>query len=237
MNKEQTEVLSELGAKPRITVLAISPDGPWGKAWGMKTKAASTARALKSCREHVRKGERDCVVYAVNGKQTLPGTIDIKRIQQRYKAVHGQKAASFFGLAAIEFTGSRDAALKELEFTKSDGQAWRTIPKSRALKRQLTGQGLVSVGKDGWAIFLTEDHAYHDTKVGRGTFEQWAISENGLLCMFFGKYENGKLRSNACMVIDKISRGEMRYNWGPNGKNRARRGFVVAGDPGKNAVK
>lgn len=237
LNKEQTGVLSELGARPGGTALAISPDGAWGTAWGMSTKAKSTARALANCREHVRKGQRDCVVYAVNGERSLPDTIDIKRIQQRYKAIDGKKAASFFGLVPIEFTGSRNAALKEFEFTNSDGQAWRTIPKSRALKRQLTGRGLVGVGKGGWAIFLTENHAYHDTKVGRTTFEQWAISENGLLCMFLGKYENGISRSTACMIVHEVSRGEMRYNWAANGRNRARRGFVVAGDPGKNSVK
>ncbi|SMX43217.1 hypothetical protein [Actibacterium lipolyticum] len=237
LNNEQTKVLSELGARSGITALAISPDGAWGTAWGWNTMAKSTAQALSNCREHVKMGKRDCVVYASNGKRILPDTIDIKRVQQRYKAINGKKAASFFGLAPIEFTGSRNEALQEFEFTKSDGQAWRTIPKSRALKRQLTGRGLVSAGKDGWAIFLTEDHAFHDSKVGRSKFEQWAISENGLLCMFFGKYENGKSRSTACMVIDEISRGEMRYNWAANGDNRARRGFIVAGDPGKNSVK
>lgn len=236
LSKGQNQALVELESESGNKSFAISPDGPWGRAWGNKSASQSEKEALAFCREHVRKGQRDCVIHSTNGKNKLAASIDVTRVTQRYKARHGQNAAKFFGLAAIDFQGSRQEALKEFELTQNDGQAWRSIPKDRKLEQQLTERGLISVGKDGWALFLDKVEARHYAKGSPSTFKEWVVSKNGLLCMYFGEFDNGRKRGDVCMLIDSISRGEMRYSWAlVNGQSK--RAFAVAGNPGRSAVK
>ena len=207
LTPQHKQALAETKSNPNHSALAIAPGGQWGSAWNYSSAEEANQRALNNCKSYLKRGNLDCVIVAQNGKMIVGKTVDLVSITKVYKPLNGKKAARFFGGVNIQFQGDRVKALEQYEFTKRDGQAWRTIPKDMALRRALTNHGLASNGQNGWAIYLGEKEAtqYASPKSGKvmvSTFKEWAISKDGLLCMFFGKHANGNPRSTTCMIIE-----------------------------------
>ena len=240
LTQQQSKNLAKTMFQPGHSAFAAAPGGQSGWSRNYTTAASADARALEECQSRLSKGDLNCVIVARNGEMVVGDTVDIAKITAVYKPIRPRKAAEFFGLVSIPFQGNRDRAVEQYDFTKRDDQAWRTIPKDRSLEYALTGHGLVSSGPMGWAIFLEEERAilYAQTQSGRilvSTFEQWAVSDDGLLCMFFGRHANGNPRSTTCMIIESAGNGEMRYTWA--WQRTLRKGYIVAGDPGRGGAR
>lgn len=243
LTERHQEKLAELQNKPQHSALAVSERGAWARAWGKATSKIAVDDVLKNCRKHLKKGDLDCVVVAVDGKFIAASEVDVKRITQRYRAVSGKDAVKFFGVVDLSFKGNPDRAREQYELMKHDPEAWRSIPKSQKLKKALTKFGLVSNNATGWTIFLDKGKAVHASSQSKGnvlssTFQHWEISQDGLLCLFLGSFDTGKPRSNSCMIIESAQNGVIRYNWASYSSGaRMRKGFIVAGDPSVASVK
>lgn len=243
LTAKQERALSEMPQKKAHAAFAASPGGQWGRSWGKSSAAAAERAALEYCQEHLRVGKPGCAVIYSKGRMASQGRVDVPRVSEVYKAINGSKAAQFYGMLGQSFQGNVARAQAQYKMTRSDGQAWRKIPKSRAMERALTGAGLVNAGQNGWAVYLDGDRAIHYASPKRGkvlksVFKEWAISEDGLLCMFFGAHASGKKRSTTCMIIASMQQGVIRYNWA-HAKSMAnmRKGFIVAGNPGRSAAR
>ena len=245
LTQHQRKALAATVGQSGHSAFAAAPGGQWGYSRKYATATSADAVALGNCQAHLSKGDSGCVIVARNGKMAVGKTVDVAKVTEVYKPINGRKAIGFFGLVSISFQGNRDRAIEQFDFSMRDGQAWRSIPKDRALERALTGRGLVwsgPKGPSGWAIFLGENEAIHYANSSRGkvlvsTFKEWAVSEDGLLCMFFGRWANGNPRSTNCMIIETAENGEMRYTWASNNRKLLRKGYIIAGDPGKGAAR
>lgn len=58
---------------------AVSPDGPYGVAYGFLHSSEAQKSALQRCNEAVRKGQMLCVVYDLNGIRQLNFPITVNR--------------------------------------------------------------------------------------------------------------------------------------------------------------
>jgi hypothetical protein len=245
LNKKQEKALAETARKPKFTAFAAAPGGVWGNAWNFNTQELADEKALNGCAPYLKKGRPKCVIVARNGKIVVGKTVQVTKVKAQYKPIDGKNAARFFGLVNTSFSGNEEKARQQHNPSQNDVNAWRNFPKDKKLSQTLTNKSLVNAKKKGWAIFLGKSGAVHYGHGNRGVFaaqyNEWAISPDGLLCMFFGTFPNGKQIDMKCMVIGNIKKGQIGYSWAESNSNakpfKLRKGLLVAGNAGVAAVR
>lgn len=219
---------------------AISPDGAWGWAAGRGSVAVAEADALQFCRERLRAGRRDCLVYAANGKVVAPATVATRTIRAVYAPVYGQKAAAFFGVSPVSFKADVPAAAALLARIEENPGLIASLTPDRALMGQLTGRSLTTVRSRGFSFYLGQGTA-RVTSQGRGgllvvNLPGWVATREGVLCAPSGRWSSGKPTGHRCMLLHAMSGGRVDMAWGFT-PTKIQKGLVIAGDGGLAAVR
>ena len=221
--------------------MAISPDSAWGRTWDYVSLEEAKTNALGFCRENLRRGQRDCVIFSIDGKVAVTPVIQTKVVSQVYKPVHGKKAAAFFGLRAVNFQGNRANATAQWKAIKANPNALNNMPANADLARQLLGSSIALNSAGGFSIAFTRYGARQGSKANRGAlyenYANWTITQDGLLCMWQGYWESsGKSLGTKCLIIESIKAGKISFAWG-NSQRTLRKGLIIAGDAGRGAAK
>ncbi len=241
LTRQQERGLAEALAARTPNAFAVSPDGPWGWAYGYGSLEAATARALGNCRQHLRAGRRDCIVYAQNGRVVAPAVVETRRVQAVYAPVNGRTAPSVFGLADVSFQGNRAAAEAQLAALQADPSLRGRLRSDPALRRALTGRSLVSDQRNGFAIWFDgtggEQHSKANSGILEMGFREWVATPEGLVCMFDSAWiGTGKPAGTRCLILASINRGAVRFAW-DGSANALRNANLVAGDARLGAVR
>ena len=241
LTAEQSKKFIETKSKRNHTVMAISPDSAWGRTWEYRSLEEAKTNALGFCRENLRKGHRDCMIFSVNGKVVLGPVAKTKVVSKVYKPVSGKKAAAHFGLRAINFQGNRAGAIAQWNAVEANPNAVNSLPVNKALGQQLLGSSIALNSVRGFAIALTPYGARHALKTDGGAlfanYSNWTITPDGLFCMTNGHWEStGKALGPNCMIIDSIKSGQVRFSWAGS-ITQSREGLIIAGDAGRGAAK
>ncbi|MEQ9694470.1 hypothetical protein [Shimia sp. SDUM112013] len=125
------------------TGFAISPDGAWGQSHGFASADAAAARAMSFCRSYMRKGQRDCILFAVNGKVVAPAVVQTKTVQALYKPIDAKAAPSVFGYAPGSFKGNKSAARAEYKALEKNPALRNTMVRDAAFELMLTNRTLM----------------------------------------------------------------------------------------------
>ncbi len=232
LTKKQGRAAAQIAQQKQPTVMAISPDGAWGNSWGTQTLDQGKARAIQYCRQNLKPGQRDCMVYAVNGKPVLPAVVSTKRVSKVYKPLSARSAAAFFGLAAVNFRGNPELALADYQALKANPA--HALRGDSRLQAVLKGKSLMHARKSPeFAIALEarggEQHARGNSGVIWMRFDRWVATRDGLLCLYNRVWSTGKQAGTECYIINQIANGKVSGAWAS--KPRTNRPLlVIAGD-------
>lgn len=231
LTERQADVLADLNAKDAPSALAISPSGSWGTAWGQRSEDAAREVALRNCRQHLREGWGDCLLYAVNGDRVAPDVVDVSTVNQRYRELDLASADAFFDRSDVSFASDGTEAFAQFARIRENSNALAAMQRNTDLEEQLTGSSLVE--RSGQVVWLGESEATIRTRAQSGILEEgfrnWRITDAGLLCLNFGQYvSTGRQIGMKCIVLRRIGNGEFEFQWAANGIQR--RGIVVSGD-------
>lgn len=238
LSTKQAKKLGEMQSQPKHQAFAVSPDGAWGRAWGKSSVENAEAAALQFCREHLKPNKRDCIVFARNGKQLVQGAVTVPVVRQVYKPVDGKKARAFFGVSAVDYLGDHARAKARIQAVMA---APNVLVRDDGLARQLRGRSLVSNKAGGFAIYLGSKGADQAAKVNGGrvigaTFSDWAVSKEGLLCLFGGRWNTGKPAGTRCIILANVAAGKLSFAWDGT-PDTLRNGWIVQGDATRVAVR
>ena len=238
LTSKQAQKAAELKSEKAHTAFALSPDGPWGRAWGKNSAQAAQDIALQFCRDHLKKGRRDCFVYAVNNKVVAPSVIKTKKITAIYKPLNSRTAAAFFGRVALNYSAPLAAAKGRIEAAAANPN---NLKSDAALKKALTGRTLMSTGGRSWAIWLgpkgAEQHVNANSGVLSIRFDAWRVSPDGVLCMMGGRWTTtGKPVGTKCLILGDMKQGVGGLYWAAS-VNTKRAVQLIAGDARRTHVK
>ncbi|MGB7316803.1 MAG: hypothetical protein WBC85_02450 [Planktotalea sp.] len=241
LTAEQNQKFQEMKNKPARSVFALSPDSAWGRTWGYKSLDDAKERALAFCRENLRRGHRDCLVFAVDGKVVAKPVVPTKVVQNLYKPVNGRKAAAFFGVKGISFQGNPSAAKAQWDALQRDPNKIASFTVNKSLGRQLLGTSLVTDKKPSFSVALSKFGARQALQADSGVlainYPDWSVTNEGLLCMSGGAWEStGKQVGTKCLILESIDNGLVRFDWASRNSS-FRKGAIVAGDAGRASAK
>ncbi|WP_294227680.1 DUF4189 domain-containing protein [uncultured Shimia sp.] len=217
MTAKQAAAYEEQKSQKGTKAFAISPDGAWGYTYGKNSAKDAQAQALAYCREHMRKKQRDCMVYSLNGKRVAPAVVQTKKVTTIYKPLKAKDAAKVFGFAPGTFTGNKAAAKAEYNALKKGAVTKATLPRDAALEALLTNRSLMTKGNSPFLLWFQKSGGEQHGK-GRGGallshFDSWRATPNGLMCMFDSYWDSGKAMGTRCLYIDSLKNGEARVAW------------------------
>ena len=231
LTKKQATALAEMAGKESVTAFAISPDGAWGRSWGVNNAENAAARALNYCQAELRPKKRDCFVYEVAGKRVAPAVVQTRRVSIVYKPLNGRTAAKLFGRVAFDFQGNSAAAQAQIA----------TAPKRRGdlkedagLRAKLVGRSIMSLNPKGFAVTFEETFAEHSAMANSGIlkifYDSWTVTPEGLVCMFDGFWpSSGKPVGTRCLILNSAAQGLANMSWGDRPKT-SQKMQLIAGD-------
>ncbi len=233
LSAKQAKAWAEIKTHKRHTAFAISPDGAWGRTWDFKDAKLAKTRAIQFCRNHVRVGKRDCILYSADGKVLVSGAVQTTKITKLYKPVSGRKAAKFFGLVGMSFQGDPAAARAQHEQVKASSGSIAALRGDGALKQKLTGSSIASIAENGFALHMGKSVVRQAIAANSGLIEadysDWMITKEGLLCMKNGRFYTGKPIGTNCIILHQIANGKLKFAWA-NGSGSPRNGYIIAGN-------
>ncbi|MCT4557906.1 MAG: hypothetical protein N4A61_07580 [Pelagimonas sp.] len=240
LTKKQNKGLAEYQASPNPKAFAISPDGPWGFWYGADTTEESAKRALGACRQHLRRGKRDCILYARNDKVVTGQQVQTRKVTKVYKPVDGKLAPQVFGLINASFQGDRASAMQEYARLQQQNYSAKALKSDPALSKLLTAGSVVADAKRAW-MFMFYKRGGEQRSVGKNAilqtyFDSWVSTKSGLVCTFGEHWDTGKGIGTRCIVIDQIANGKIKYIWADQGRP-VRKANLIAGDARWGAVR
>lgn len=234
LTKVQARKLPEVMEDAHHSAFAISPSGPWGSAWGYSTEKAAELAAIQRCRERLKVGKRDCIIYVVNGNIVAKTAVLVDKIRAVYKPnLHRKRAVAFFGVSNITFQGDREAALLQLKEVKSGvdislkygrDSYVESLVKNKSFMMNAGGQAIWF--NDGWG----ERHSRASTRILELRIPQWMATKEGLICMYGTHYKStNKPIGTQCIIINNIEKGIVDFSWSWD-VNAKRRAHLIAGN-------
>lgn len=228
---KQAKALAEIAGQPDVTAFAISPDGAWGRSWGVDTPENAAARAMNYCQAELRPGRRDCVLYEVAGRRVAPEVVATRKVSNIYKPVNGRKAAEVFGRVDFDFQGNNQearAAMATQPMRRGD------LPEDARLRVALVGRSIVSPKAKGHAIVFEDKFAEQIAMSNSGLlkvyYDSWTVTPDGLVCLFGGRQAStGAARDTNCLILNSASDGLIRMAWGSR-PGTAQKMQLIAGD-------
>jgi hypothetical protein len=214
MTSRQAKALAELAQHDDFTAFAISPDGAWGRAWGVNTAENAAARAMNYCQAELRPGKRDCILYAVAGRRIMPEIVQTRKVSKVYKPLNGRVAAEVFGRVAFDFQG--DSAVAQAQYN-SGPKRRGDLPEDAVLRAILLNRSLMSVKSKGFATTfeadIAEQSAQGQSGMLKAVFSSWAVTSDGLVCMFDGYWSTGKPIGTRCLILNSAAKGAVDMSW------------------------
>lgn len=238
LTSKQAKGVQEASAGRSHVAVAISPDGPWGWSEGMKSEAAAKLRALQFCRGFMDKGDRDCILYLVNGKVVAPAVVQTRRVSEVYKPLNYKRAASVFGISPLNFDGNLSQARAVVSSAQANPKSLR---QDKTLRAALQGRTLMKPTGRPFAIWLGQDEASQVIKGDSGIitawYPSWVVSADGVVCMLDGRWKStGKRVGNKCFILGAAKRGKTAIYW-ESSANAKRDVILIAGDARYGAVR
>jgi len=238
LTSRQAEGLNTASRGRKNFAMAISPDGPWGWSEGMRSAKAAEIRALQFCRGFMRKGQRDCLVYMVNGKRTLAQTVKTRRVAAVYKPLNAKLATSVIGLSDLRFAGQLDAARALLDQGVNTPES---LKQDRKLRAALLGRSIMLTTRYNPTFFFDETGASRSMKSNNGilkiNYSSWIVTSEGLICMMNGRWSTtGKPVGTSCLVLGPATGGKTEI-YEPRNPKSKRKAIVIAGDARYGAVR
>jgi len=231
LTKKQAKALAELASEPDVTAFAISPDGAWGRSWGVNNAENAGARALNFCQGELRPGKRDCILYAVAGKRVAPQVVETRKVSKVYRPVNGRQAAALFGRVDFDFQGNVGAAKAQIA---TSPQSPADLREDKALRSVLKNRSIMSPKPKGYAVIFEDVYAEQIAMANSGVlktyFDSWTVTAEGLVCMFGGRWaSSGKSRGTVCLVLHDATDGAVTMAWGtkPGARQKMQ---LIAGD-------
>lgn len=231
LTKNQAKALAELAAEPNVTAFAISPDGAWGRSWGVNNAENAGARALNYCQGELRKGKRDCILYEVAGKRVAPQVVQTRQVTKVYRPVNGRQAAAMFGLIDFDFQGNPGVARAQVDSVVKQQASLRG---DKRLRDILRGRSILSPKAKGFGVTFedtyAEQYAMADSGILKTIYDSWTVTAEGVICMYGGRVaSNGNPVGTRCVILNSASDGVVSFSWGhrPGSKQKMN---LIAGD-------
>ena len=231
LTSRQAAALAEIDQNDKVTAFAISPDGAWGRAWGVNTTENAAARAMNYCQGQLRPRKRDCVLYQVAGQRVAPEAVQTRRVSKVYKPLNGRTAAEVFGRVEFEFQGNPAAAQAQVATAPTRrGQ----LAEDASLRAVLQGRSIMSIKAKGFAVTFEDTFAEQSAASQSGIlkvyFDSWTVTPDGLVCMFGGYWESsGQPVGTKCLILNSASKGLVDMSWDQS-PNSSQKMQLIAGD-------
>lgn len=233
MTTKQANAFEEHKARKGNKAFAISPDGAWGYTFDYSDAKAAQKKAVANCRKYMRKKQRDCVVFSINGKQQVSGTIPVKRVSALYKPLKTKDATAVFGLAPGSFKGDKKTAKAQYRAFEKGQISRDGLPRDAQLEKLLTGRSLMSSNNRPVMLWFSPTRGEHHSAAKSGVlishFTRWIATPSGLVCKFDARWDNGNPLNDTCLFIDSISNGKVRFAWG-HSMGSSRKAHLLQGD-------
>jgi hypothetical protein len=230
LTARQATALAGIAGQDDVTAFAISPDGAWGRAWGVNTAENAGARAMNYCQAQLRPGKRDCVLYEVAGRRVAAAVVQTRKVSKVYKPLNGRTAAEVFGRVTFDFKGNNTAARAQLATAP---QRRGALPEDATLRAVLTDRSLMSVKTKGYALTFEDKIAEHSAEGQSGmlkaVYSSWTVTPEGLVCLFDGYWSTGKPLGTRCLILNSAAKGLVDMSWGYRPKT-SQKMQLIAGD-------
>lgn len=239
LNRKQTKSLAKIAAKPGHKAFAVSPDGAHGFQWGASSSESASKDAVANCRGFMRAGQRDCILYSVNGRVVAEPVVATRRVSAVYKPVDGKSAPAIFGRANVNFSGNPAAALADFTALKASPAHANRLQHDPALERILMQRSFMNTQKRAFAIWFEQgrgdQYSVGNNGMLRLGFRRWVATPDGLVCMFDSVWSTGKTVGTRCLIIHSIASGAARFSW--HDMTTIYDGQIIAGDARRGAVR
>jgi len=231
LTAKQAKALAEIAVEDDVTAFAISPDGAWGRSWGVNNAKNAGARAMNFCQSELRPGRRDCILYEVAGKRVAPAVVQTRKVSVVYKPLNGRKAVEVFGRVDFDFQGDNKAARALI---KSGPQRRGDLSEDKRLRGILQGRSIMSPKTKGFAVTFEEVYAEQQAASNSGIlkayYDSWTVTSEGLVCMFDGYWAtSGKPIGTRCLILNSAEDGLVRMAWGSR-PGTSQKMQLIAGD-------
>ncbi|MEO9683302.1 MAG: hypothetical protein ABJF86_17625 [Tateyamaria sp.] len=237
LTSKQAKAHAEQAGRKAVTAFAISPDGAWGRSHGFQDADQAAKRAMSFCQGELRPRKRDCILFEVAGKRAAPQVVQTRKVSTVYQPLNGRKAAFVFGRAALDFRGNKDGAMAQLATAPTQPSA---LAQDKKLRAGLTNRTIMTTQAKGFGLWLGDVYAEHLVSTNNGVlvvgFDSWAVTAQGLLCMFNGFWDSGKPVGTKCVLLNSIGNGLVDLSW-DGSPNASRKGQLIAGDARFSAAK
>ncbi|PSL18627.1 hypothetical protein [Shimia abyssi] len=231
-NKQSAE-FQEQKSQKKHTGFAVSPDGAWGRSHGFASKDKAAARAMSFCRSFMRKGQRDCILFAVDGTIVAPAVVKTKTVTALYKPINAKTAPAVFGYAPGAFKGNKDAAKAAYNAFEKNPALRNSMARDANLERLLTNRTLMTKTSRPFLLWFSPNGGEQNGVANSGIlvsyFKSWIATPDGLVCLFDARWDNGNPIGNRCLYIDSIENGQVRFTWASS-INKKRKAMLLAGD-------
>lgn len=216
LTAKQAKALAEIAVEDDVTAFAISPDGAWGRSWGVNNAENAAARAMNYCQGELRPGRRDCILYEVAGRRVAPEVVQTRKVSKVYTPLNGRKAAELFGRVDFDFQGDNKAARALI---RANPQRPGDLTEDARLRTILQGRSIMSPKAKGYAVtfeqVIAEQSADTNSGIIKTYYDSWTVTPEGLVCMFGGRFAStGKPAGTKCLILNSASDGVIKMAWG-----------------------
>ena len=240
MTSKQAKAYKDFASYDGNRAFAISPDGAWGFTYGKRSKAQAETQAMAHCRKHMRNRQRDCLLFDVNGTRLLPDVTQTYKVAALYVPVDAKGAAAVFGLAGGQFKGNKAQAKAAYKSFGKGRMPRAALASDPALTSLLKGRSLMTKKSRATTIWFGDPGA---TQLVRGVStiasnqsKAWIAASSGLVCLFDGVWDSGKIIGDRCLFIESIANGQVRFS-GASSWAQSNKAQLVAGDASYAAVR
>lgn len=237
LTKKQKRRFEEISGKKPNTAFAISPDGIWGRSWGKDSAELAVSSALSFCRQHLKPGKRDCVLYSVNQKLQIENEVDVEveTVKEVFETGDPDSARRFFGTAVRTMRFDYERATTILKGLKDDPNFLNALIRDTKLEEFLRNRSLIGLKKAGSTFWFGQEGGERHIKGRKGLqirhFKEWIATPEGLVCMLESFVPaTGKKLGTDCIAIDTIIDGEVEFALASETTKKLRKAYLVNGD-------